>query len=42
LQIVPTFLGVAGSGFWAMFVIQQTNRLLQPLIYIYICIIQYS
>ena len=36
LQIVPTFLGVAGSGFWAMFVIQQTNRLMQPLIYIYI------
>ena len=34
LQIVPTFLGVAGSGFWAMFVIQQTNRLMQPLIYI--------
>ena len=31
LQIVPTFLGVAGSGFWAMFVIQQTNRLMQPL-----------
>ena len=38
LQIVPTFLGVAGSGFWAMFVIQQTNRLMQPLIYIYISI----
>jgi hypothetical protein len=36
LQIVPTFLGVAGSGFWAMFVIQQTNRLMQPLIYRYL------
>ena len=36
LQIVPTFLGVAGSGFWAMFVIQQTNRLMQPLTYVYI------
>ena len=36
LQIVPTCLGVAGGGFWAMFVIQQTNRLMQPLIYIYI------
>jgi len=33
LQIVPTFLGVAGSGFWAMFFIQQTNRLMQPLTY---------
>ena len=36
LQIVPTFLGVAGSGFWAMFVTQQTNRLTQPIIYTYI------
>ena len=36
LQIVSTFLGVAGSGFWAMFVVQQTNRLMQPLMYIYI------
>ena len=33
LQIVPTFSGVAGSAFWAMFVIQQTNMLMQPLTY---------
>ena len=41
LQVVPTFLEVAGSGFWAMFVIQQTNRLTQYPIYIYICMYMY-
>ena len=41
LQIVSTFLGVAGSGFWAMFVIQQTNRLMQPLIFLYVYMDRY-
>ena len=41
LQIVPTFSGVAGSAFWAMFVIQQTNRLMQPLIFLYVYMDRY-